>query len=74
MNSEVARLREQYALEYEAGKRALEDPAIIAPHPYITRRMELMWEQMQRIEQAVGREAAKNIFLSEHPEQSKPNV
>ncbi|GHO98385.1 hypothetical protein KSF_084330 [Reticulibacter mediterranei] len=63
--SEVAHLQEQYDLEYQAGKRALEDPAIVAPHAYITRRMELMWEQMKRMEQSVGREEAKRIVFGE---------
>jgi hypothetical protein len=38
--SEVARLREQIRLEYEASKRALIDLSIIAPHQFITKRME----------------------------------
>ena len=63
--SEVARLRQQYELEYQAGRRALHDPAIVASHPFIERRMELMWEQMQRLEQAVGRDAAKRIVFGE---------
>jgi hypothetical protein len=63
--SEVARLREQYELEYQAGKRGLSDPAIVAPHQFITRRMELMWEQLQRIRQEVGQEEAKRIVFGE---------
>jgi hypothetical protein len=69
--SEVARFREQYELEYQAGRKAMHDPAIVASHPFITKRMELMWEQMQRIEQAVGRDAAKRIVFGEHTDKTE---
>jgi hypothetical protein len=72
--SEVARLREQYELEYQAGKRALKDPAIVAPHVFITHRMEQMWEQVQHLEQAVGREEAKRIVFSLPLDLSEPQA
>ncbi len=71
IQSEVMQLREQYDLEYQAGKRALEDPAIVAPHRYINKRMEMMWVQMRRIEQEVGREEAKRIVFGERTDTSE---
>jgi hypothetical protein len=39
MQREVVQLREQYDPKYQADKRALNNPAIVAPYPFIERRM-----------------------------------
>lgn len=41
-NSEVAKLREDIRLNYEAAQRAIHDPAMVASHAFITARMEHM--------------------------------
>ena len=38
--SEVKRILEQITWSYEAARRALTSPAIMAPHAFINRRME----------------------------------
>jgi hypothetical protein len=65
MTSEVACLREQYELEYQAGKRALEDLATVASHAFINQRMGGMWDQLRNIERAVGRDEARRIIFGE---------
>lgn len=52
--SEVARLRRQIELEYEAAQRALTSPAIIARHDFITQRMENMSRYMSQLVELVG--------------------
>lgn len=61
-NSEIARLRQQIAVEYEAAERALHSPTITAPHEFITKRMERMWEHVQAAEQVVGKESMQQVF------------
>jgi hypothetical protein len=52
--SEVARLRQQIALEYEAAQRALTGMAITARHDFITARMERIAEYHQELVKEVG--------------------
>lgn len=52
--SEVARLRRQIELEYEAAQRALTSPAITARHDFITQRMENMSRCVSRLVELVG--------------------
>lgn len=63
--SEVARLREQIRLEYEAAQRGLSGTAITAPHQFITARMERMWEHLQELTQLVGAEEACALVFGE---------
>src|SRR5579859_4884405 len=65
MSSDVARWREQYELEYQAAKRGLEGVAIVAPHQFITRRMEQMWEHFQQLAQEVGQSEAHRLVFGE---------
>ncbi len=63
--SEVARLREQIALEYEAAQRGLSGMAMTASHQFITARMERMWEQLQELSLLVGATEACAIVFGE---------
>ncbi len=63
--SEVARLREQITLEYEAAQRGLSGIAMTASHQFITVRMERMWEHVQELTQLVGADEACAIVLGE---------
>jgi hypothetical protein len=64
-NSEVARIREQYELEYQAARRGLEGIAIVAPHCFVTKRMEQMWDHFQRLVIEVGQTEAHRIIFGE---------
>ena len=61
-HSELARLRQQIALEYEAAERALHSPAITAPHAFLTQRMERVWEHLQAAERVVGKEGMQQVL------------
>ena len=63
--SEVARLREQITLEYEAAQRGLSGLALTASHQFITARMERMWEHLQELTQLVGADEACAIVFGE---------
>ena len=52
--SEVARLRRQIELEYEAAQRALTGPAITARHDFITQHMENMSRYVRQLVELVG--------------------
>lgn len=62
--SEVARLRQQLADEYQASKRGLAGLAYgTSMHSFITRHMENMQRCQEQIEILVGHERAKQIFI-----------
>ena len=63
--SEVARLRERIAAEYEAAQRGLSGTAMTASHQFITARMERMWEHLQELTQLVGATEACAIVFGE---------
>jgi hypothetical protein len=63
--SEVARLREQIALEYEAAQRGLSGTAITASHQSITTRMERMWDHLQELTQLIGAAEACALVFGE---------
>jgi hypothetical protein len=63
--SEVARLRQQIELEYQAAKRGLEGMAMVARHQFITRHMENMWNQFERLAKEVGQAEAHRIVFDE---------
>jgi hypothetical protein len=52
--SEITRLLSAIEAEYVAGRRALNDPAIVAPHEVITARMENMRCGHEKLSQLVG--------------------
>jgi hypothetical protein len=60
--SEVARLRRQIELEYEAAQRALTAPAITARHDFITQRMENMSRCVGKLVELVGPQQAGAIL------------
>jgi hypothetical protein len=59
--SEVARLMQQMALEYQAAQRALESVALTATHEFITKRMENMSSIRDELARHVGEEAATRM-------------
>ena len=59
--SEVARLMQQIALEYEAAQRGLSGPAVVANHESITRRMENIGIYHEQLAQHVGIEKATQL-------------
>lgn len=63
--SEVARLREQIALEYEAAQRGLSGLAMTASHQFITAWMERMWEHLQELTKLVGADEACALAFGE---------
>jgi hypothetical protein len=62
--SEVARLMQQIALEYQAAQRALESVAMTAQHAFITKRMENMSSMRDELAMHVG-EVAATMMLCE---------
>ena len=60
-NSEVARLREQIALEYEAAQRGLVGMAITARHDVIEARMERIAEYHQALAREIGSQEAIRV-------------
>ncbi len=62
-HSEVARLLQQIALEYEAAQRGLVGPAIVANHESITRRMENIEAYREQLAQHVGIERATQLVV-----------
>ncbi len=60
--SEVARLRQQMTLEYQAAQRALESVAMTAQHVFITKRMENMSAMRDELARQVGEEAATRML------------
>jgi hypothetical protein len=62
--SEVARLREQIALEYQAAHRALHAPAQgAAVHQFISARLERMGELHQDLQKVVGEQEATKLLV-----------
>jgi hypothetical protein len=59
--SEVARLRQEITLSYQACLRALESPGITAPHSFITVRMEKISDCQDQLIDLVGANAATRI-------------
>lgn len=59
--SEVTKLREEIRLNYEAAKRAIEDPAMVARHDFITARMEHMQQAHKSLIGLVGENEAIRI-------------
>lgn len=60
--SEVARLRNQIALEYQTAMRAMHDPAITAPHLFITKRMEVISDCEEQLVSLVGAQNATRLI------------
>jgi hypothetical protein len=57
--SEVAALRKQIELEYDAGRRAIHDFSLGGTrHQFITQRMENMYKKVEALSTTIGEEAA----------------
>jgi hypothetical protein len=61
--SEIVRLRAQIQAEYEASKRALTDLSIIAPHLFITKRMERLELLRKELVLEAGETEGTRIFV-----------
>ncbi len=61
--SEVARIRRQIELEYEAARRGLEDYAIASRHQFIAARMQRVSQYHQELVTLVGDQRATEIVL-----------
>jgi hypothetical protein len=60
-SSEVARLRACIEEEYTAAQRALNDPAMVGSHEFITARMENIQRAHAALQTLVGEEAATSL-------------
>ncbi len=69
--SEVARLRNRIMLEYQAAMRAMHDPAIVAPHRFITQRMEAISDLEEQLVLFVGAQNATRLTWEALEEGSK---
>jgi len=72
--SEVARLRREISLSYQACLRALEAPAITAPHSFITARMEKISDCQEQLVSLVGADAATSITAQAMKEAGEEDV
>ncbi|HLG66159.1 MAG TPA: hypothetical protein VKY19_29850 [Ktedonosporobacter sp.] len=57
-NSEVAELLENIRLSYEAAHAALYGPAIVGRHEFISRKMECMQQDHEKLQTIVGKRVA----------------
>jgi hypothetical protein len=61
--SEVARLREQIALEYHSAKRVFTDFTPTAQHEYITKRQENIAIHFAELKQQIGEKEAMHFMM-----------
>ena len=61
--SEVARLRREIVLSYQACLSVFESPSITAPHAFITAKMEKIAECQEQLIDIVGADAATSITV-----------
>lgn len=59
--SEIARIREQIAAEYDAARRGLEGPAITSRHAFISARMDNMGHSYNELTKLLGEEEAIRV-------------
>jgi len=59
--SEVARLRREITLSYQACLNVFESPCVTAPHSFITARMERISDCQAQLVDLVGADAATRI-------------
>jgi hypothetical protein len=59
--SEIARIRQQIAAEYDAACRGLEGPAIIARHEFIAARMDTMGRSYNELTELLGEQEAIRV-------------
>jgi hypothetical protein len=69
--SEVARLRNRITLEYQAAMRAMHDSAVVAPHQFITKRLECISEIQEQLVPLVGAHQATRLTWEVLEEGSK---
>ena len=61
--SEIARLREQIALEYQASQRVFTDVTATGRHAFITRRQENIAQHFEDLQQYMSPEAAMQLII-----------
>ena len=61
--SEVARLRRQIDLEFEATQHALMGFTMTAQHAFIDARMHRAWEHKRALAQEIGEVEANNVLV-----------
>jgi hypothetical protein len=61
--SEIARLREQIELEYQAAYHALHAPMMTAPHAFINARFSSMQEHKEQLAHLVGEQEATKMVI-----------
>src|SRR5579884_2232780 len=72
--SEVACLRREIMLSYQACPRVLDSPTITAPHSFITARMEKMSDCQEQLVSLVGADAATRITAQAMKEAGEEDV
>ena len=63
VESDVARLRKQIELEYEAAARGLHGYAIVSRHSFIAARLQRISEYHQELVELVGEHEATEVVL-----------
>lgn len=63
-NSKVAKIRQRLENEYIAAQRALNAPAMVAKHEFITARMESMQQAHIELQAIVGNEETIRIVVA----------
>ncbi len=63
MSSEVARIREQIALEYQSAQFVFSGFTPTAKHEFITQRQENLAVHFEELKKQVGSEEAMKIFI-----------
>ena len=61
--SEIARLREQIALEYQASQRVFTDVTATGRHTFITKRQENIAQHFADLQQYMSPEAAMEVII-----------
>ncbi len=70
-NSEIARIKQQILLEYEAAVRVFTQPSITARHDFIEHRQEKLGDYFQELTQHISPEEAIQIFIQVEKHNSK---
>ena len=65
MQSEVARIREQIAKEYQAAQFVFSEYSEVAKHAFITKRQEALADQFEELKKHLPEEEAMQILIQE---------
>jgi hypothetical protein len=72
--SEVARIKQQISLEYEAAARIFTQPSITSQHDFIEHRQEKLGDYFEELTQHMSPEEAIQIFVQIEKQERKNNV